>query len=609
MGVPGWEFSTCLWSPLRDKIGRDIYGLMREVKPDDLVIHVNDGVLTGWSYASRSAQEVTEEPPSPGDWGGRGTYYRIDLEGYVEFEEPVRLADFIDAHAEAIRDEIATDRPSHYPFIVYAGADVRTAQGMYLSTCTPRLYALFREHFGNEGSNGETHRYWVISPGRGGRLWDEFQEQQFIAIGWDDFGDLNQYSSREAIHQALREKHPEDPVDPRNASLCLYQFAHVMAPGDIVLAKVGQKRALGVGVVQSAYRYAPERAYYKHTRQVRWLRSVVKDIPEKARVALKTLTEVTPYRSVVQFIDELLTETPQPPEVVETAKFTEDDALRDLFLSPEQLIEILEGLRRKKNIVLQGPPGVGKTFAAKLLTYAFLRAKDRSRIETIQFHQSYSYEDFVQGWRPTAEGGFTIKNGVFFDFCNRARIDSARPYVFIIDEINRGNLSKIFGELLMLIEADKRGAEFAIPLTYSDDPAEKFSVPENVYLIGLMNTADRSLALVDYALRRRFIFFDLRPEFDSPNFSRTLVEHGASADLITTIRVRLRALNVRIAERRRDLGPGFCIGHSFFCPGEGIVATPEWYNAVIHQEIAPLIKEYWLDESEAAEGLIAELVL
>lgn len=292
----------------------------------------------------------------------------------------------------------------------------------------------------------------------------------------------------------------------------------------------------------------------------------------------------------------------------ESESLTLAQAMDGVFLSKDKIENILDLLKAKKNIVLQGPPGVGKTFVSRRFAYALMGEKARERVELIQFHQSYAYEDFIQGYRPS-DAGFDLKNGIFHQFCSKAALDPDHPYVFIIDEINRGNLSKIFGELMMLIESDKRGPDWSIPLTYSKDLGEKFYVPENLYIIGLMNTADRSLALVDYALRRRFAFINLVPEFESEEYSRYMSTAGASESMITKIISRIAALNKRISADVANLGPGFSIGHSFFCnvPENGVF-DDLWFEQVVKYEIAPLLYEYWFDEPQTADTLISELL-
>ena len=213
----------------------------------------------------------------------------------------------------------------------------------------------------------------------------------------------------------------------------------------------------------------------------------------------------------------------------------------------------------------------------------------------------------MQGYRPTDEGGFKLKDGVFHRFCERARANPDTPHVFIIDEINRGNLSRIFGELLMLIEADKRSEDYAVALIYSD---KRFHVPENVYILGMMNTADRSLALVDYALRRRFAFETLEPaygtDYGRPVFENYLTAKGSDPDLVTRISDRMDKLNETI-RNDKELGRGFQIGHSYFVPGKGDEPSEDWYKHVVDTQIAPLLREYWFDSPEDVEKEVTRL--
>lgn len=282
-----------------------------------------------------------------------------------------------------------------------------------------------------------------------------------------------------------------------------------------------------------------------------------------------------------------------------------------VFLAEEHVIEILERLQVRKALILQGAPGVGKTFLARKLAYALMEEIDHERCEMVQFHQSYSYDDFVRGYRPMPgqPGAFGLQNGIFYEFCKRATSDPNREYVFIIDEINRGNLSQIFGELLMLIEHDKRGEEHSVPLVYQTKNEARFYIPSNVYLIGLMNLADRSLALVDYALRRRFAFFTLQPQFESEIFRDWLVEHEMKPRLVERITQRMSALN-QIIKADPLLGENYQIGHSYFCPkGESFTKLDEaWYQRIVRTEIVPLLKEYWFDNPKKAEDAERELL-
>lgn len=323
------------------------------------------------------------------------------------------------------------------------------------------------------------------------------------------------------------------------------------------------------------------------------------------------------YAAWTSFKNDSDTDTAEPDEEPvgnENKAYTRDDFLNDVFMDLDEYNRLVGLLEMKYNVILQGAPGVGKTYAAKRLAYSIMGEEDESRIKFVQFHQSYSYEDFIQGYRPS-DNGFVLKNGVFYDFCHKAENDIDRPYFFIIDEINRGNLSKILGELMMLIEKDHRGER--LNLLYSN---EEFCVPKNIRIIGMMNTADRSLAMMDYALRRRFAFYSFKPAFENNDNNENNENNGNNdkngnkkfeAYINSKHNYKFKALINAVKELNKkiadddNLGEGFKIGHSYFCTDEDI--TDEWLNNVIEYEIKPLISEYWFDEPKKVKKQIDEL--
>lgn len=425
-------------------------------------------------------------------------------------------------------------------------------------------------------------RYWMYSPYE---AWEEMTSQGIITIGRDYLGDPTLYATREEMQNAMLDCGTErDTTTYRNASLEVWQFIHDMKPGDIIFAKSGRNTIIGRGVIKSDFIYDETlKTDFKYYRKIEWMDKGSWEHPGNA--VTKTLTDITQYTDYVKKLNAIFEGDGEEKEVEITYdSYTKDDFLKDVYMGEERYNTLVNLLLTKKNIILQGAPGVGKTFAAKRLAYSIMGEKDTSRVKMVQFHQSYSYEDFIMGFRPT-QTGFELKKGVFYEFCRKAARDD-RPHFFIIDEINRGNLSKIFGELFMLIESDKRGAE--LQLLYAD---EQFSIPDNVYIIGMMNTADRSLAMLDYALRRRFAFFDILPAFDSTGFRayKKEVNNTKFDKLITAV----QQLNEQIASDE-TLGEGFCIGHSYFCTN--VTISDEWLKSVVEFELIPLLKEYWFDE-------------
>lgn len=442
----------------------------------------------------------------------------------------------------------------------------------------------------------ETVHYWLYSPGENAHIWGECLEKGIMAIGWDEIGDLNQYASKTEMKQAMKEH--IDPSKPYTmAAHATWQFAREIKPGDIVFAKKGRATVIGRGVVQSGYEFDDSRADNKNVRKVNWTHKG--EWPHPGQAAMKTLTDITQYTDYVAELCAMFesdVEEDVEEQVTELKPYTAEKFLEEVYMDEESYRTLVELVKSKKNVILQGAPGVGKTFAAKRLAYSMMGVKDPSRVMMIQFHQSYSYEDFIMGFRPT-EKGFELKRGAFYNFCKQAEIDSDNDYFFIIDEINRGNLSKIFGELFMLIEADKRGIE--LQLLYSD---ERFSIPGNVYIIGMMNTADRSLAMMDYALRRRFGFFEMRPGFDTDGFRAYRMALGSEKfnRLISCI----ESLNNAITADE-SLGEGFCIGHSYFSNLKEV--TDRALSSIVEFELIPLLKEYWFDEPVKVRDWISNL--
>ena len=514
----------------------------------------------------------------------------------------------LDRRVGAVSLQRVTENTSYNPAQLESLFRDRNASGA--STASVRAQGV------GDSNQAKKHelQHWLYTPGEGAARWEEFRTAGIMALNWDRVGDLASFPDKESLLDALYTHYGDWGGRPRKAADSVWDYIHAMKPGDIVYVRRSFNEIVGRGVVRSDYRYDEDRSSFRAVRDVEWTHVGSWPLEQRiGRLMLQRLTENTKYtpdqlNALIGIEDShssaSVDERRGNNDLDEADEhYTSADFLAEVFLRPEDLEQMLGLLRRKKNLILQGAPGTGKTFAAKRLAYALMGETDDSRVEVVQFHQSTAYEDVVVGLRPTAEGGFAAAEGVFARFCRRAAADPGRDYVFIIDEINRANISKAFGELLMLIEAEHRGEALRLPVS-----GELLSVPKRLHIIGMMNTADRGLALIDYALRRRFAFFEMRPALDHPGFLRH-VEAVGSARLEALVDV-VRRLNQRIAEDEA-LGPGFQIGHSYLClPAAGPenpAGTDADVTSVVRYELEPLVREYWFDNPAAMDESIHEL--
>ena len=439
---------------------------------------------------------------------------------------------------------------------------------------------------------------WLFAPGEGACMWNECKDSQTMRLGWDLISDLTEFSSRTELTKSLQIAYKKEDASFTNDSLALWEFAHEIHQSDIVYVKKGVNKIIGRGIVEGDYYYDENFSTYRHIRKVRWTHSGEWNIKDK--LPLKTLTDITKYPDFFKKLESLFgNKTNENIKNNTITPYTKVNFLEEVFINEKDYDKLLQLINRKKNVILQGAPGVGKTFSAKRLAYSIMGIKDDNRIELIQFHQNYSYEDFIMGYKPNKNGGFELVEGVFYRFCKKAEQEPENEFFFIIDEINRGNLSKIFGELFMLIEKDYRNEK--IRLAYTND---YFSVPQNVYIIGMMNTADRSLAMIDYALRRRFSFFDMEPGFKTESFKNYI--NKVSNKQFENIILSIQELN-NVITNDNSLGKGFCIGHSYFCNLSSSECSNETLSNIIEYDIIPMLKEYWFDNEnrykEQAEKL------
>ena len=488
---------------------------------------------------------------------------------------------------------------------------------------------------------------WLIGTGRDGSLWERFRTRGEARIGFTfegtQLGCLTEMSRAE-INARVRELSGEPK--PWNIQLACWEFAHAMKEGELVIARTGFDRVLGIGRVAGPYQYDPDAADYAHSRKIDWFWTGERRMPERARLHPKTLTDISRYpeimhvvlgvrsQAAVSYLSSLGHDSAAidryfaaPPVLAgddaigaraaaagpPSRPFSE--VFESRFPAAEALNSMVDELDRKKAIILQGPPGTGKTYIANQLANYFV--EHPMNVMRVQFHPAYSYEDFIRGIRPSTHH-FEIADGPLIQIARQAMERPKQHFVLLIDEFNRGNVARILGETLSLIEADKREQKYAVRLPLGGVPlpggdGHSLWLPENLYIVGTMNTADRSIALVDHALRRRFAFIDLKPAFDDPEFTGWLSSelggdgeqegNSSARGIAERVTRTMLELNSRIAKSAL-LGEGHCLGHSYFCGDTGSRDLTLWARTVFEKEIKPQLREYCADDPKLGRDLL-----
>ena len=446
-------------------------------------------------------------------------------------------------------------------------------------------------------------------------VWEEqaiTENELRIGFGVDD--DLSG-KTKEEIKGYIRKKYPE--INSRQVANWASQvnlFVNVIDKDDFILAILKTRSKVAVGVNAGRYFQRGHEALMP----VKWRRRDINmsDLGEDLQrsLAIRSTISRSRVKGAVARIEQIIAtgKDPGPSDdskqvadtetILGTSSYAVEDIVDDgCFVEPERISNILERLRSKKNLILQGPPGTGKTWLAKRLAWALVGRKDASRVRAVQFHPNLSYEDFVRGWRPSSDGTLDLVDGPFLELREAAIRDEKDKYVLVIEEVNRGNPAQILGEMLTLLEADKRDADSALELTYKREGEQGIHLPPNLYVVGTMNIADRSLALVDLALRRRFAFVDLAPEIGERWQAWVKEQCGFDDSVLSGIQARMSNLNQTIESDSR-LGRQFQVGHSYVTPPPGVETNPgAWYRDVVESEIGPLLDEYWFDEPSKAQ--------
>ena len=523
-----------------------------------------------------------------------------------------------------VTKSLATYFPEHF-LPIYAGEHLRRFVGLLGGSSQPdapawrnnrRLLELVRAESEFDGWSGQEIMHflyakfdprpqqravWKIAPGERGRLWEECRDGGVIRVGWDDLGDLGQYQSDSELKQALDAYWPRSSGGSLTLARRLLAFRDLEA-GDRIVANRGMDEVLATGTVSGSYRFEADHSEYQHVVPVSWDVSHARKLSKPQHGWRSTFAKVQP--TLFARITAGLADT--------GAESTESYTGGPVSL-PEDVAGVLEALERKGQVILHGPPGTGKTRLALGAALALAGRADAlnstpdqrataqaetlrdGRIHMVTFHPSYGYEDFVEGFKPdlSATGpGLTLvlTDGVFHTLCDQAIARPDETFLLIVDEINRGDLPRIFGELVTLLELDKRGLPLALSVS-----RRTFAVPPNVRIIGTMNTADRSISHLDAAVRRRFAFLPVGPDPDAVS--------GTVGPL--DLAQFFESLNTRIA---RHLDADHQIGHAYLLRNGEPIATEDDLAAAFHHEVIPLLEDYCLGRADLLHRILGSLV-